>query len=57
MARETVVYAPRARVTHVVVAPRVGSQDWVAYCSAKYRSFDPDTGTYVTLEGETVPCR
>ncbi|WP_162918719.1 BA14K family protein [Taklimakanibacter deserti] len=47
------------RTQHVVVSerPEVGSEDWVAYCSAKYRSFDPDTGTYVSYEGETVPCR
>jgi hypothetical protein len=57
MAHDAVVYAPRARITHVVVAPSEGSQDWIAYCSAKYRSFDPDTGTYVTYEGQTVRCR
>jgi hypothetical protein len=54
MSRETLVIAqPR----HVVVGARVGSDDWMAYCMAKYRTFDPDTGTYVTLEGQTVPCR
>jgi hypothetical protein len=57
MASETVAYVPRTRVTHIVVAPREGSEDWLAYCAAKYRSFDPDTGTYVTYEGETLPCR
>lgn len=47
------------RTNSVVVSerPDVGSDDWVAYCSAKYRSFDPDTGTYVSYEGQTVPCR
>lgn len=44
------------RVT-VTVHPDVGSDDWVSYCSAKYRSFDPDTGTYVTYSGERLPCR
>lgn len=64
MDRERVVLVPRARDRVVVqrrvaidVAPAVGSDDWMAYCSAKYRSFDPDTGTYVTYAGETVPCR
>ena len=70
MNRDRVAYAPRHRTTvvtryqtddddDVVVSAhgRVGSDDWVAYCSAKYRSFDPDTGTYVTYEGEQLPCR
>jgi hypothetical protein len=55
MSRDRVVVT---RTRHVVVgAPVVGSDDWMAYCRAKYRTFDPDTGTYVTLEGQTVPCR
>ena len=70
MDREQVVYVPRQRtvVTRyetepvetgsvVVVSPEVGSDEWIAYCSAKYRSFDPDTGTYVSYEGAVVPCR
>jgi hypothetical protein len=63
---DRVVYVPRHRtvVTRyettpavVAVRPEVGSDEWEAYCTAKYRSFDPDTGTYVTYEGETLPCR
>ena len=66
MDRERVAYVPSHRtvVTRyedepvvVAVSPEVGSDEWIAYCSAKYRSFDPDTGTYVTYEGEAVPCR
>jgi hypothetical protein len=64
MDRDRVAYVPRQRteVTHyrterVVVRPEEGSEEWIAYCSAKYRSFDPDTGMYVTYEGETLPCR
>lgn len=64
MDRDRVAYVPRERteVTHyrterVVVRPEEGSEEWIAYCSAKYRSFDPDTGMYVTYEGETLPCR
>lgn len=48
--RVTVTVRPQIR-------PEVGSEEWVSYCSAKYRSFDPDTGTYVTYSGETLPCR
>jgi hypothetical protein len=69
MDRERVVVVPRERTvvtryetdyeTEPVVVGRaeVGSDEWLAYCTAKYRSFDPDTGTYVTYEGETLPCR
>lgn len=62
MDRERVAYMPRHRtvVTRyetVGVRPEAGSDEWIAYCSAKYRSFDPDTGTYVTYEGDTLPCR
>ena len=32
-------------------------QDWIDYCSAKYRSFNPATGTYMTYSGEERPCR
>ena len=36
---------------------RPGGAAWLEYCAAKYRSFDPETGTYVTYSGEVVPCR
>ncbi|MGE0241485.1 MAG: BA14K family protein [Parvibaculaceae bacterium] len=62
MDRERIAYVPRqrtvvTRVETIGVRPEVGSDEWIAYCSAKYRSFDPDTGTYVTYEGDAVPCR
>jgi BA14K-like protein len=56
MSRDAVVVT-RSRAVVVGGRPAVGSDDWMAYCRAKYRTFDPDTGTYVTLEGQTVPCR
>lgn len=31
--------------------------DWLAYCSAKYRSFDPASGTYLGYDGRLHPCR
>jgi len=34
-----------------------GGAAWLEYCASKYRSFDPETGTYVTYSGEVVPCR
>lgn len=41
----------------VTVRVRPRSTAWLEYCAAKYRSFDPETGTYVTYSGEVVPCR
>jgi hypothetical protein len=31
--------------------------DWIAYCSSKYRSFDPRTGTYLGYDGLRHPCQ
>lgn len=32
-------------------------RDWLAYCSSKYRSFDPRSGTYLGYDGLRHPCR
>jgi ferric-dicitrate binding protein FerR (iron transport regulator) len=32
-------------------------QNWLAYCSSKYRSFDPETGTYMGYDGRRHYCR
>jgi hypothetical protein len=37
--------------------PRPGTADWYDYCEAKYRSFDPDTGMYLSSSGGWKPCR
>lgn len=34
----------------------VADRDGVAECAARFRSFDPSTGTYVTYNGETRTC-
>jgi len=34
-----------------------GGNDWLAYCSSRYRSFDPRTGTYMGYDGHRHPCR
>lgn len=39
------------------VAPEPGSPEWYDYCSAKYRSFNPDTGYYKGYDGEYHLCR
>lgn len=38
-------------------APEPWTDDWYAYCASKYRSFDPDTGTYMTYSGRRKLCR
>lgn len=34
-----------------------GSAEWKAYCAKKYVSFDPDTGTYLSLNRQRRPCK
>ena len=34
-----------------------GGGDWYAYCSQRYRSFDPRTGTYLGYDGLRHYCR
>lgn len=38
-------------------APAYGGGDWLAYCSSKYRSFDPASGTYLGYDGYRHPCQ
>ncbi|WP_414832009.1 BA14K family protein [Afifella sp. YEN Y35] len=38
-------------------APRPWTREWYAYCSSKYRSFDPRTGTYRPYNGPRRLCR
>jgi hypothetical protein len=42
----------------VVVAPRRGpvSADAVAACARRYRSYDPNTGTFLSNDGYRKPC-
>ena len=34
-----------------------GGGDWYAYCSRRYRSFDPASGTYLGYDGLRHPCQ
>ena len=34
-----------------------GYNNWLAYCSSRYRSFDPRTGTFMGYDGLRHPCR
>ncbi|MFN0264427.1 BA14K family protein [Tepidamorphus sp. 3E244] len=38
-------------------APEPFTDDWYAYCASKYRSFDPDTGTFQPYEGPRKLCQ
>jgi hypothetical protein len=48
--------------TYIYVGPRrvalaeASDPSWLAYCSAKYRSFDPTTGTFLGYDGLRHPC-
>ena len=37
--------------------PRRRSASWIAYCSRKYRSFDPASGTYLARDGQRYYCQ
>ena len=50
------VYARRAPVVYSY-APEPWSPEWYAYCDAKYRSFNPDTGYFKGYDGRFHFCR
>jgi hypothetical protein len=37
--------------------PAQGSSDWIAYCSQRYRSFNPQTGMFTGYDGLQHPCQ
>lgn len=37
--------------------PEPWTDEWYAYCAAKYRSFDPNTGMYLAYSGKYRMCR
>lgn len=50
--------ANQARQPQVYYAPGPAADpNWISYCSAKYRSFDPRTGTYLGYDGLRHPCQ
>jgi hypothetical protein len=40
----------------VAAGPPVGDDDAVAYCTQRYRSYDPASGTYLGNDGQRHPC-
>lgn len=54
------VYRPAPAYRREVVVqygPEPWTREWYSYCTTKYRSFDPQTGYYVTYSGTTQLCR
>lgn len=50
-------HEPYAPQRPVVAVAEPWTADWYAYCSQRYRSFDPGTGLYTTYSGERALCR
>ena len=48
---EPVYYAPAA------YGPPAGTPDWYTYCYSRYRSFNPNTGTFIGYDGYERLCR
>ncbi|MEM7191858.1 MAG: BA14K family protein [Pseudomonadota bacterium] len=55
LAPKTVVVAPPARP--VGYRPQPWTDAWYNYCSARYRSFNPQSGTYLGYDGYEHFCR
>ena len=53
-------YAPTYAPAPVYVEPEVDAEDvsgdGARYCASRYRSYDPESGTYVGFDGERHPC-
>jgi hypothetical protein len=49
-------YDDQAYDDSAVVAPAPGGDDAVAYCMQTYRSYDPQSGTYLGNDGYRHPC-
>ena len=50
-------YAPRRTAHRYYGRPAPWTRAWYRYCGARYRSFDPHTGYYVTYSGRHRFCR
>jgi hypothetical protein len=55
LAQPRYYYAPAPRPVRVGLRP--WSRKWYEYCSARYRSFDARTGTFVGYDGRRHFCR
>jgi len=48
---------PRARYAPAAYGPQPWSPDWYSYCYSRYRSFNPNSGTFVGYDGYEHFCR
>lgn len=48
---------PRARYAPAAYGPQPWSPDWYSYCYSRYRSFNPNSGTFVGYDGYEHLCR
>jgi hypothetical protein len=51
------VAPPPAPYQPVGYRPQPWTEDWYAYCSSRYRSFNPRSGTFVGYDGYERFCR
>jgi hypothetical protein len=49
-------YAPAPAIVPLAPGPVVGRGGSVAYCAARFRSYDPATGMYLGYDGLHHPC-
>ncbi|MBB4063421.1 BA14K family protein [Gellertiella hungarica] len=54
---EQPTYVERRRVVVEQPGLRPWTQSWLRYCSQRYRTFDPSTGTFVGYDGQEHFCR
>lgn len=54
--RHRTYYRPAPRVVYVQPAPEPWTRAWYNDCSARYRSFDPGSGTYLGYDGQRHFC-
>ena len=50
-------YRPQRRYYRTYYRPQPWTREWYAYCDAKYRSFDPRSGTFQPYHGRRRLCR
>ncbi len=55
LAPKTVYVTPPARP--IGYRPEPWTEDWYAYCSSRYRSFNPRSGTFIGYDGYEHFCR
>ena len=55
--KDCMAQASRPAPQPVYVVPAPGTPAWYDYCRAKYRSFNPQTGLYLSTSGQYRPCQ